>query len=194
MTLTKEFGDRIELDGYYCSESAINQVYFMVDSVLVILAKKSEIKVLYTKDFNKGSVHAFEKGKQLGLHITESQHFKRAITETKVCELETGYKNDKIKKETSEPWPINFNNTMCQYRKNILMIGDSEIYQARLLSWTEFIDKLRYEDNKEWITILKVATDIYRGKIPGLALLPDTKKQREIVMKDYMERLIMSTL
>ena len=74
------------------------------------------------------------------------------------------------------------------------MIGDSDIYRARLLSWNEFIDKLRFEDNKEWLTILKVALEIYRGEIRGLALLPDTKERREKVMVDYMKRLIMSTI
>ena len=43
-------------DGYYCSEKEINQVYFMADSVLVILVGQDELKVLYTEKFNPGNI------------------------------------------------------------------------------------------------------------------------------------------
>ena len=49
-----------------------------------------------------------------------------------------------------------------------------KLYQARLLSWTEYIDKIIFADNFEWVTILKEALDIFNGKLKGLANLPDT--------------------
>ena len=48
---------QIEFDGYYCSDKEINQVYFMADSVLVILLNGEEIKVLYTEKFKPGDVN-----------------------------------------------------------------------------------------------------------------------------------------
>ena len=154
----------------------------MADSVLVILVNRTEFKVLYTKDFADGNVEVFNKGKHLGLHITDGQFFKQSIKDTRASVLDKGHVNRKIKTELNEndqKISVNFNNTICKHKKNILVIGDSDIYRARLLSWTEFIDKLRFEDNKEWLTILKVAVEIYRGEIRGLALLPDTKERRE---------------
>jgi len=41
----------IEFDGFYLSEKEINQVYFVADSVLVILVNQEEIRVLYTEKF-----------------------------------------------------------------------------------------------------------------------------------------------
>ena len=83
---------------------------------------------------------------------------------------------------------------MYQYKKTILVIGTMEIYQTRMLSWTEYIDKMRYQDNTEWITLLKVAVDIFRGEIKGLALLPDTKERRELALIVYMRNLITTTV
>ena len=50
--------------------------------------------------------------------------------------------------------------------------------RARLLSWREFIDKLKFTDNHDWLTVLKVALEIYNGEIKGFALLPDAKERR----------------
>ena len=49
---TKSF----ELDGFYCSDQVINQVYFMADSVLAILVNQEEIRVLNTDKFKPGYV------------------------------------------------------------------------------------------------------------------------------------------
>ena len=46
----------IEFDGYYCCDKEINQVYFMADSVLVLLLNGEEIRVLYTEKFKPGDV------------------------------------------------------------------------------------------------------------------------------------------
>ena len=50
----------VEFDGYYCCDKEINQVYFMADSVLVILLHGEEIRVLYTEKFKPGDVSHLE--------------------------------------------------------------------------------------------------------------------------------------
>ncbi len=42
------------MDGYYCCDEEINQVYFMGDSILVVLVNSKELKVLYTTKFQPG--------------------------------------------------------------------------------------------------------------------------------------------
>lgn len=46
--------NEIEMDGYYCCDEEINQIYFMADSILVVLVNNKEIKVLYTTKFQPG--------------------------------------------------------------------------------------------------------------------------------------------
>ena len=119
-----------------------------------------------------------------------SRDFKNTVEGTKASELETGHiireikpgvvtyfteRNDGTKVESKV---MNFNNTICQYKKNIIFIGTQKIHRARLLSWREFIDKLKFTDNHDWLTVLKVALEIYNGEIKGFALLPDAKERR----------------
>ena len=89
---------------------------------------------------------------------------------------------------------INFNNTICQYKKNIIFLGTTKIYRARLLSWREYIDKLKFTDNHDWLTVLKVALEIYNGEIKGFALLPDATERRRSFLKDYMKKLILTSI
>ena len=66
--------------------------------------------------------------------------------------------------------------------------------RARLLSWREFIDKLKFNDNQDWLTVLKVSLEIYHGEIKGFAMLPDARERRENFLKDYMRKLIMQSI
>lgn len=44
----------VKMDGFYCSESEINSIYFMGDSCLLVLVDQTKIKLLYTKKFHNG--------------------------------------------------------------------------------------------------------------------------------------------
>lgn len=195
---------KIESDGYYCSDKEINQIYFMADSVLVILVDQAEIRVLYTEKFKPGDVSQIAAQSQGDAIV--SHDFKATVEGTKASELETGHLVRDIKPgvvtyhlerpdgSTFENKVMNFNNTICQYKKNIIFIGASKIYRARLLSWREFIDKLKFTDNHDWLTVLKVALEIYNGEIKGFALLPDAKERRQSFLKDYMKKLILTSI
>lgn len=90
-----------------------------------------------------------------------NRDFKAIIEGTKASELETGYLIRDIKPgvvcmlgdsighdgERQKIKIVSFNNTICQYEKSIIFLGGSKIYRARLLSWREYIDKLKFTDN-----------------------------------------------
>ena len=67
---------KLELDGYYCCEKVISQVYFMADSILGILVNSEEFRLLNTERFKQGDVSYFTKGKRLGVDIIEGRSFK----------------------------------------------------------------------------------------------------------------------
>ena len=135
-----------------------------------------------------------------------SREFKAVVEGTKASELEKGhmirdikpgvvtYNIDRQDGSRVENKVMNFNNTICQYKKNIIFLGQSKIYRARLLSWREFIDKLKFTDNHDWLTVLKVALEIYNGEIKGFAMLPDEKRRRQDFLNDYMKKLILTSI
>ena len=108
-----------------------------------------------------------------------TRDFKAKVAETKVAELEAGNEiTGFMARDNMRKTEVNTNNTMCKYKKTILMIGESKILEARLLSWSEFLNKIHIQDNQNWITILKVAVKIFNGEIRGLAQLPDSLEKR----------------
>ena len=75
----------VKMDGFYCSESEINSVYFMGDSLFMILVDQTKIKLLYTKKFHNGDytwLNASEFKADFKLH------YKRMIEFTKHAELD----------------------------------------------------------------------------------------------------------
>jgi hypothetical protein len=190
----------ILFDGYYCSDQEINQVYFMGDSVLVILVNQEEIKVLYTEKFQPGECKHLELNNE---DIIVNNVFKDTIEGTKASELEKGYRVQNIKTGVVSYRPteqaalakvMNFNNSISQFKKNIVFVCQNKIMRARLLSWREFIDKLKFTDNQDWLTVLKVSLEIYNGEIKGFAMLPDARERRQNFLKDYMRKLIMQSI
>ena len=65
-------------------------------------------------------------------------------TETQDGDLETNKKVLELKTHTADKNQVNFNNTICCYRKSIILIGKTKLHHARLLSWREYIDKLKF--------------------------------------------------
>ena len=190
----------ILFDGYYCSDQEINQVYFMGDSVLVILVNQEEIKVLYTEKFQPGECKHLELNNE---DIIVNNVFKDTIEGTKASELEKGYRVQNIKTGVVSYRPteqaalakvMNFNNSISQFKKNIVFVCQNKIMRARLLSWREFIDKLKFTDNQDWLTVLKVSLEIYNGETKGFAMLPDARERRQNFLKDYMRKLIMQSI
>ncbi|MFO0116295.1 MAG: hypothetical protein ACK521_01275 [bacterium] len=88
----------------------------------------------------------------------------------------------------------NFNNTITKFQKSIIFAGSRTLTRARLLSWREYIEKLKFSDNYDWLTVLKAALEIYNGELKGFAMLPDEKERREAYLKDYMKKLIMTSI
>ena len=167
----------------------------MAESVLVIVINKlkgqKEIKVLCTDLFKAGSVDKFEDQKQQGRDITETKAFKTEIDDTRKCELEIDHTIKGIKDISNEA-KVNYNSLIFQHKKIIVAVGRDKIHQARLSSWKEFIEKIRAEKN--WLTVLRVAVDVFQGKVKGLALLPDQQERRDIVLRQYMRDLILNSV
>ena len=44
----------VEMDGFYYSDSEINSLYFVSDSILFVLVNGREVKLLYTTKFYPG--------------------------------------------------------------------------------------------------------------------------------------------
>ena len=53
---------------------------------------------------------------------------------------------------------------------------------------------MQFKENNNWLSILKLALEIYNGDLKGYALVADEKEVREQNLKIYMEDLVKSTI
>ena len=69
---------------------------------------------------------------------------------------------------------FNFSATVCRNDSyNVVALGKQSIGQGKLLHWEEYLDLIRQVNPDDWLKVLRVALDIYTGKMAGLAGLPD---------------------
>ena len=46
----------------------------------------------------------------------------------------------------------------------------------------------------DWLTVLKVALEIYKGDLKGFAMLPAALENRQAYMQDYMKNLLITSI
>lgn len=69
---------------------------------------------------------------------------------------------------------FNFNPTVRKNDRNtIVALGKKTVGKVKLLHWKELLDLIRRTYPDDWLRVLRVALDIYSGKMMGLSGLPD---------------------
>jgi hypothetical protein len=69
-------------------------------------------------------------------------------------------------------------------------MGNKTVLRGRLFSWKEYLEHIKFKENYDWLTVLKVALEIYNGETKGYAKVPDEKEVREGILKSYMKDMI----
>lgn len=68
------------------------------------------------------------------------------------------------------------------------MFLGQKIVRGRVFSWREYIEEI--EKDVDWMSVLKIAMEIYNGDLKGYAKLSDQKEIRERQLLPYMKDLI----
>ena len=87
-----------------------------------------------------------------------------------------------INRNTGETTKVrNFNPTVVQYSNKLLFLRERLITLAKHLPYKAYIKELSDESaaTASWMTILRVAIDIYNGELKGFGKVPDEKELRE---------------
>jgi hypothetical protein len=58
-------------------------------------------------------------------------------------------------------------------------MGSKSLVYAHLYSWQEYLNHIKFKENYDWLTVLKVGLEIYNGESKGFAKVPDEKEMRE---------------
>jgi len=172
----------LKMDGFYYSDQEINSLWFMGDSILFVLVNNKQVKMLYTTQFFPEDYLSLEKAKKDDLL---NNQFEKVIAFTQHAELEKGYEINDIRSAIHKNMGVmNYNQFVKRYKQNIYITGNKALVRAHLFSWKEYLDHVKFKENYDWLTVLKVGMEIYTGEQKGFAKTPDAKERRETVMRD----------
>jgi hypothetical protein len=65
---------------------------------------------------------------------------------------------------------------------------------AKQFTWQEYIEYVRNNGGYDWLTVLKVALEIFNGNLKGYGNVPDEKEVREAILKSYMKDLLKTSI
>jgi hypothetical protein len=77
-----------------------------------------------------------------------------------------------------------------KYKSEIFFLGSKSLLRGHLFTWKEYLDHIKFTENYDWLTVLKVALEIYTGESKGFAKVPDEKETRELHLREYMKEMI----
>jgi hypothetical protein len=113
------------------------------------------------------------------------------IEVTQHSELEKGFDIAEIKTSVLQVQQVvNFTQSVKRYKNQIFFLGTKQIVRAKVFTWREFIDYIKFKENADWSTVLKTALEIYNGEAKGFARVPDEKEVREGLLGGYMKDMI----
>ena len=192
----------VKFDGYYIWDYPIDCVYFISDSILMILVNKKETRILFIPYFAPGSFwyegnkikeeedqkNPMSKNKYFGLHgPSPGENSLRELSAKSELEsgntLLDGYIRYSVTADKQ-----NFNHTISVNENNIIVLGQEKILSAKLFYWEDYLKYV--QKHCDWLVCLRVALDIYHGEMKGYYGVPYIKEERENALKHKMKDLI----
>ncbi|CAI2383783.1 unnamed protein product [Moneuplotes crassus] len=197
----------IKADGYYISDSVIDCVYFVSDSIVMILVNKKEARVLYIPHFLPNSF-GYEGHKIMEESAVKSQEVNKAFSKKKNYGRYKKSPGEESLREHSQKSELesgatilegnirysivadkqNFNNTITVNENKIIVLGQDKILSAKLFHWEDYLKFIQKQC--DWLVCLKIALDIYHGEIKGYYGVPYIKEERERLLQHKMMDLI----
>ena len=164
--------------GNFKYQTSIIRIGFLAPSLLFIINKDREKKLIV---INTTQIPPGESAKQAD-HL-----YKRAITET--CPLIDSnlYANEIIDKKTGMA-SYSYKDFILYGDKCIYFISENNLYSGELFTYEHYIQTLI--DKEDWDSTLRLAIDLYKGKLHSFPNLPVDDKERKEYLQPYMEELL----
>ena len=164
--------------GHYNNKATINRIGFLSSSLLFIIDQETNnnLTIIHTSqippdEFKKHAKHLY----------------KRAITEQTTLLDNNIYANKIADKVTGNVY-YSYKEFILYDNKCIFFISENKIYGGELTTYVKYVNLLN--DNLDWESSLRLAVDLYNGKIHSFPDIPANDKERQDNLKQFMEDLI----
>ena len=171
--------------GFYVNNASIIRIGFLNLSSIYLIDKEGNFKILDTRKFNLGQVEIQE---ELNYPIVPKNNEKAELQ--KVLRFDGIMKQIYLKangmdKETYLYSILN-NNTKDEY--SLCVLTDDHIYYQELIDYQKYLKDL--QKNENWMELLILGINIYKGKMAALNGIPIKKKERKSMIGEYLQDLI----
>jgi hypothetical protein len=78
---------------------------------------------------------------------------------------------------------MNFNNAVVKHKRSLIYLCAGAVHRGKILTYSEYLEKLKNQDHHSWLTVLKAGLEIYNGDLKGFAKVADEKERRESELK-----------
>jgi len=171
--------------GYYVNNIPIIRIGFLNLSSIYLIDKEGNFKILDTRKFNQGNI---EIHKELYYPIVpknnsraELQHVLHFNGIMKQIYL-------KIKGVDKETYFYSILNNNTKDESSVCVITDNQIYYQELIDYQKYLKDLQKKEN--WMGLLILGINIYKGKMAALNGIPFKKKDRKSTIGEYLQDLI----
>jgi hypothetical protein len=194
--------DRFIYDGYYVWDYPIDCVQFISDSVIMILYKKKEVRILFIPSFMPGSFMeqgttikeiedkkgvTFVQGSKSLFQVSLGEDLLRDLSLK--AEVETGKNFLDGNIRYTETWEKqNFTHSIVASENNIIILGHNELLLCNLYHWEDYLEYIR--KNCGWLIWLKAALDIYNGNLKGYYGVPYISDNRKADLINKLKEFV----
>ena len=171
--------------GYYVNNIPIIRIGFLNPSSIYLIDKEGNFKILDTRKFNQGSI---EIHKDLFYPIVPVNNDRAQLQQ--VLHLNGIMKQIylKIKDIDKETYFYSILNNTTKDESSVCILTDNQIYYQELIDYQKYLKDLQKKEN--WMELLILGINIYKGKIAALNGIPFKKKDRKSTIGEYLQDLI----
>ena len=171
--------------GYYVNNTPIIRIGFLNLSSIYLIDKEGNFKILDTRKFNQGAISIH---KELLYPIVPINNNKAELQEAlqiKGIMKQIYLKIGDVDKET---YFYSILNNYTKDESSVCILTDNQIFYQELIDYQKYLKDLQKKDN--WMGLLILGINIYKGKMAALNGIPLKKKDRKKIIGEYLQDLI----
>ena len=171
--------------GYYVNNSQIIRIGFLNLSSIYLIDKEGNFKILDTRKFNLGRIKIQKELQYPIVPDTNQRAELQQVLKFNNIMKQIYLKVNNIDKE-SYLYSILNNNTKDE--SSLCVLTDDKIYYQELIDYQKYLKDL--QKNENWMELLILGINIYKGTMAALNGIPVKKNDRKIIIGEYLQDLI----
>jgi len=174
-----------EFNGHYESKYEIQAISWITENVLLILNANNKIQLLHIENFVPGEYNSFSEVPANQSSIPPELEAAYRPSEDIVAQLHNVNLMSQLMKSSCQQ-------TFKGRGREITALTVQGVIHGELLTWREYINSKR--GRAQWIELLQVALELYRGNLRGFGEYPSDKSIRENAIRNLMQNLIYESI